>query len=77
MLEDLDGDGKADIVCENAGTEILYILLDNLSIANEISSQKVATFSTAFNNWCKISGGDILAWSDVDGDGKIDAICYS
>ncbi len=66
-IQDLDGDGKADLAVTNVASAFLYTYR-NTSSAGSISFGSVGTFA--------IAGGSIgVALGDMNGDGLPDAVC--
>jgi len=64
---DIDGDGKADIICDDLNGNH-WAMLSN---GDGKFKKNLGKFMTG---WCKGSGSKVN-WADIDGDGKADMVC--
>ena len=63
---DVDGDGKADIICDDQR--------GNHWIRTMNSGKIKKDYGHVQGGWCA-HGGAYTQWADIDGDGKADMIC--
>ena len=66
LTADLDGDGKKDLVVNNAFSNIIYVLR-NSSVPGNISFEEKVMYPSRYY-------GGISALTDIDGDGKTDIV---
>lgn len=77
-LDDLDGDGLADMTCQNYSTGQQWVLYGNHVLRSAAPFHSVSDWSRPGAGWCNGTTGAFpsLVTGDIDGDGRKDFVCH-
>jgi hypothetical protein len=77
-LGDLDGDGMADVTCQNYSTGQEWVLYANHVLRAVGPYHVVTDWTRPGAGWCSGTPGafPILLTADIDGDGRKDFVCH-